>query len=359
MHMLQWVNQNSLDRRAVLKLLGGGLVVWAVPTRRGEADTPARWETARQRATLRAYKVSALAFSPNGRTLAAGCDDGTVRTWDTATWQEQAKFGRQAGGVSSLAFAPDGKTLATGTYDAAVRLWDVTAGKELTTLRGHNHYVMSVAFSPDGKLLASGGQELVDNGQQPGYGSVKLWDAIVYQEKAAVRHEQVVNAVGFSPDGKTLATASSDQTIKLWDVATGKKRASLRGHQAAVMCLAFGPDGKTLATAGWDFSIKLWDVAKAEEVATLVGHLAEVRALAFSPDGKTLASAGGVALGDPLGRAESDELKLWDVAKRQEQTSLQGHKSAIFAVTFAPDGKTLATGSWDETVMLWRPDTTP
>jgi predicted NACHT family NTPase len=240
-----------------------------------------------------------------------------------------------------------------------VKLWDVAARKELTTLRGHNHYVTSVAFSPDGKLLASGGQELVDNGRQPGYGPVKLWDAIVYQEKATLRHEQMVNAVAFSPDGRTLATASWDQTIKTWDVATGKERASFAGHQAAVLCLALAPDGNTLATGGRDFTIKLWDVGKAREVVSLVGHTAEVRSVAFSLDGKTLASAGGVALGDPLGRAENGELKLWAVTKRQELTSLQGHKSAIFAVAFAPDGKTLATGSWDDTVRLWRPSTTP
>jgi WD40 repeat protein len=261
--------------------------------------------------------------------------------------------------VSSLAFAPDNKTLVTGSYDASVKLWDVAAGKELTTLSGHNHYVTSVAFSPNGKLLASGGQELVDDGRQSGYGVAKLWDAIIHQEKVTLGHEQMVSAAAFSPSGRTLVTASWDQTVRVWDVATGEERPSLGRHKAAVLCLAFASDGSTLAAGGRDFGIKLWDVGEARAVASLVGHTAEVRSVAFSPNGKTLASAGGVALGDPLGRAENDELKLWDVATRQQLTSLQGHKSAIFAVAFAPDGKTLATGSWDDTVRLWRPSTAP
>jgi WD40 repeat protein len=157
----------------------------------------------------------------------------------------------------------------------------------------------------------------------------------------------MVNCLAFSPDGKTLASGSSDATIKLWDVATGKEQATLKGHKAGVICVAFSPDGKTLASGSNrdDTTIKLWDVATGKEQATLKGHKTG-SGVTFSPDGKRLVSWGG-------GARDTGTIKLWDVATGKEQATLWGHRSTVASVAFSPDGNTLASGDNDMTIMLW------
>jgi WD40 repeat protein len=149
--------------------------------------------------------------------------------------------------------------------------------------------------------------------------------------------------VAFSPDGKTLAFASQDETIRLWDVATWKERDPLKGHIGPGNSVAFSPDGKTLASASQDETIRLWDVATWKERATLKGHIGPVLSVVFSPDGKTLASAG-----------YEPTVRLWDVATGQQLAALKGHTTGlVWSVVFSPDGKTLASAGYDQTVRLW------
>jgi dipeptidyl aminopeptidase/acylaminoacyl peptidase len=150
-------------------------------------------------------------------------------------------------------------------------------------------------------------------------------------------HASFVVGVAFAPDGKTLASASGDQTIKLWDVATGKERSTLRGHKNFALCVAFSPDGKTLATGSYDRTAKLWDVATGKERATLAGHSGAVWSVAFHPDGKTLASA------------SEGEIRLWEVDTGKERASLAG----CHPIVFSPDGKALASRVGDNTIRLW------
>ena len=151
--------------------------------------------------------------------------------------------------VYSVAFSPDGKTLASGSVDKTVKLWDAQTGQELATLKGHADNVTSVAFSPDGKTLASGSRDK----------TVKLWDAQTGQELATLKgHDASVYSVAFSPDGKTLASGSEDKTVKLWDAQTGQELATLKGHDDSVYSVAFSPDGKTLASGSGDKTVKLW-----------------------------------------------------------------------------------------------------
>jgi WD40 repeat protein len=186
---------------------------------------------------------------------------------------------------------------------------------------------------------------------KPEAGAAKLWEVASAKERCSLHgHTAPVLSVAFSPSGRTLATASRDQTARLWDVATGREILGFRGHTQDVEYVAFSPDGRTLATASWDATVKLWEVATGQERATLRGHACKVFCVAFSPDGRTLASAGGQR---PPQDNQPGEIKLWDLAAQQELVGLPGHARPIYCVAFAPDGKTLASASWDATVKLW------
>jgi WD40 repeat protein len=261
------------------------------------------------------------------------------------------------GAIYSLSFSPDGKTLATSCAHHTAKLWDVATGKKRATLGtdlGRAGGIVVVVFSPDGKALAWTGAGLARD-------TVKLWDVASGKERAAFEaHTGVCLAVAFSPDSTTLASAGlTDQTIVLWDVATGKKKKTLTfGAGQGLRCLAFSPDGRILAAAGngtgpvadGPVAIQLWDVATGKERATLEGHTGNVRSLAFSPDGKTLASGGGY---QGLAPKEHGDLKLWEVATGKERASLTGHTDEVNSVAFSPDGSTLLSGSLDNTLRLW------
>ena len=271
-------------------------------------------------------------FSPDGKTLASGSDDNTIKFWDVTTGREIRTLKGHSSVVLSVSFSPDGKTLASGSSDKTIKLWDVTTGREINTLKGHNAEV-SVNFSPDGKTLASGSR---DN-------TIKLWDVTTGREIRTLKgHSHGVRSVSYSPDGKTLASGSYDNTIKLWDVTTNREIRTLKGHSRAVWSVSYSPDGKILASGSYDHTIKLWDVTTGKEIDTLKGHSTWVNSVNFSPDGKTLASG-----------SDDNTIKLWDVTIGKEIFTLKGHSSGVNSVNFSPDGKTLAASSNDNTIKLW------
>jgi predicted NACHT family NTPase len=164
--------------------------------------------------------------------------------------------------VNSVAFSPDGRLLASGSSDKTIKLWDVATGSLVRTLSGHTWSVFSVAFSPDGRLLASGS-----------YREIKLWEVATGSEVRTLSgHVSDVTSVAFSPDGRLLASGSFDTTINLWDVATGSLVRTLPDSRASVYSVAFSPDGRLLASGSLEETIKLWDVTTGSLVRTLTGH---------------------------------------------------------------------------------------
>ena len=167
------------------------------------------------------------------------------------------------GWVSSVAFSPDGRLLVSGSNDGTIRLWDVTAGKELRRLEGQGKAVFSVAFSPDGRLLASASEDP----------TIRLWDVDTGIELRRLKgHESVVVSVIFSPDGRFLASGSADLTVRLWDVSLGEELRRLEGHEKTVFSVVFSPDGHLLASGSLDNIIRLWNVAVEGESRRLEGH---------------------------------------------------------------------------------------
>jgi WD40 repeat protein/transcriptional regulator with XRE-family HTH domain len=277
--------------------------------------------------------VSALAFSPDGRTVAtAGAWDGAVKVWDPSSgallWS-----GSHTSRINSVAFAPGGGRLASSGDDGVVRIWDVTTGAELQVLP-HPGHVAVVAWSLDGQRLASGDMA----------GDIWLWELSQAEPTTTSwmleGHTNAVAGLAFAPDG-TLASASWDHTVRLWNCQERRVQRTLRGHIDRVSRVAWSPDGLTLASTGRDRTIWLWDVGRSSYRVVLQGHGAEIDGLAFTPDGARLLSG-----------SEDGTLRLWDAARGVCTRVIQGYAASLYDVDWSPDGAQVVSGGSDRVVAI-------
>ena len=299
--------------------------------------------------TFEPWRSVSVAWSPDGRRVAAAGSGGLIRIWNAQTRNLEAEADRHSGTVLSVAWSPDGKWLASAGQDRTVRIWEWFEGEPLThwvLLRGHSRDVLSVAWSPDGKRLASAGKDQ----------TVHLCE-VTSQGRSTVLagHKGAVHSVAWSPDGACLASGGEDGTVRIWDAAVARELLALKGHQGKVWDVAWSPDGKRLASSGEEGVLRVRAAATGQEelVLKVDTHLSGF--VSWSPDGNQLLTV------------ERNLVRLWDVASGNEIRTLIRYTCpekirvlGLFAVgvscmdraSLSPDGTRLAVAG-HSTLVRW------
>jgi len=285
--------------------------------------------------TLNGYigEVNAIALTPDGQTLASG-SLSTIKIWNLKTGELRNNIrDAHAGKITTLAISPNGEILVSGSADKTIKIWDLKTSKLLKDIPAHEGQVNAVAISPDGQTLASVGSDRLMNLWNIQTGSPIL--------SRIADNEYEVNALAFSRDGAILVTGSNNGTIRLWNIRTGTRRQTLEGHTQAINAIAISPDNQTLATGSNDGTVRLWDFNTGQEESAIAPVSGAVKALVFGANSRT------IVIG-------SDDITIWNTITEEKLQTFFGHPKQISSLAITLDGKTLVSGSLDETIKVWR-----
>ncbi|MCH8236611.1 MAG: WD40 repeat domain-containing protein, partial [Proteobacteria bacterium] len=226
--------------------------------------------------------VRAVDISPDGSRVLTGSFDFTARLWNFGDQTEIGILDAHRGPVTNVAFVGDGRRALTASDDGTAILWDLETLKPISKLEGHGHKIMGLAVAADGRRAATGSWDK----------TVRLWDLDQGKETLVIRHNSPINSVVFTHGGKNVAAGDHAGKIRFWDAKSGRLQGTLEGHKMGITQLSVSADGRRLLSASIDKTLKLWDLEKMAEINSFEDDDGPIFAVAFAPDGKTALSAG-------------------------------------------------------------------
>lgn len=290
--------------------------------------------------------VETLSWSPDNSRIASGGWDQVIHVWDSSTAKPLLIYDGHASGqaagkaipegmVFAVAWSPDGTSIASGSWDKTVQVWDASNGKQIYIHRGHVTSVPAVAWSPDSRRIASASVD----------GTVQVWDAATGMHTQTFHgHNSYVYTVSWSPDGKYIASGGNDRKVHIWDALTGKLLLTYNNHVSDVTALAWSPNGSCIASGSsiYEGVIQVWDAVTGIQVRTYEGHSGNVKAVCWSPDSTQIASA-----------STDGTVQVWYASTGTEIWTYSGHSDQVNAVQWSPDSSRIASAGRDATVQVW------
>jgi WD40 repeat protein len=348
---LGWVPEPEVvQQRALLPRQSAPAQIKKPPSRRYEQIVPEQFWQCCLTLTGHVGAVTAIALSPNGRTIASGSIDKTIKLWDLPSGDLLHTFGGRslwfgnghAGCITALAFTPDGQCLISASDDGTVKLWYLPELALEATLTGQGWGISAIALSPNAQLLASGG----------GDGRIQIWD-LDHREPLGMltRHQSQISSLVCSSDGQLLVSSSHDGNICLWELQTGCLLNLLKGHPDGIGAIALNPNRQTLISGSWDRTLKVWDVKTGEPLRTLAAHGDRITCVTFNPAGTLVASG-----------SEDSSIHIWSFERSfRERPPIEIHRLCtlrhswtVNTLAFSPNGQILVSGSADETIKIWQ-----